>query len=57
MKTTIEKQVVLDGSYGISKPRPKGIQNHVIEVWHVIKDGKNTGTYGTRHEARNARRK
>jgi hypothetical protein len=46
MKTKITKQVCLNGSYGITKPRPKGVQSHLIEVWHL--DGKH---YATRAQA------
>lgn len=55
MKTTIEKQIVLNGSYGIRKPAPIGVQMHVITVWHLLRSGKRIATVGSRREARVAR--
>lgn len=54
MKPHIEKQVVLNGSYGISKPRPARVQSHLIAVYHVIRDGVAISTHASKAEARSA---
>lgn len=54
-KVEIKKQVVTQGSFGISKINPTTgtHRGHVIAVWHVLKDGTRQNTFPTREDARN----
>lgn len=57
----ITRQMVARGSYGIApinpvNGQPKRGTEHVINVWHVMRDGMRIGTFATREEARDAAR-
>ena len=54
--TVIKSQTVAQGSYGLYRINKRTGERvgHVITVWHVIRDGRNVGTFLTRREAREA---